>query len=140
MRRILGRSRRAALLAPFLLVALAGCSKDSSATPKPAARPATDARIQILQPTPNQETGPDIPVQVRLIGAKEVDRQGTPIVPTEVHIHVSLDGNVVAMAYSDTQVLKGLTPGPHSVQVDYVATDHIPFSNRVTAAVLFSVK
>ena len=72
--------------------------------------------------------------------AKEVDRQGTPIVPTEGHIHVSRDGNVVAMAYSDTQVLKGLTPGPHSVQVDYVATDHIPFSNRVTAAVLFSVK
>ena len=142
MRRIIGRSGRAALLAPLLaLLALAGCSKGgNSAGSKPAARPATDARIQILQPTPNQETGPDVTVQVKLIGAKEVDRQGPPIVPTEGHIHVSLDGNVVAMAYSDTQVLKALTPGPHSVQVDYVATDHIPFSNRVTAAVLFTVK
>ena len=79
-------------------------------------------------------------VQVKLFGAKEVDRQGPPIVPTEGHVHVSLDGNIVAMTYGDTQALKGLTPGPHSVQVDYVATDHIPFSNRVTAGVLFTVK
>ncbi len=143
MRRIPGRPRRAAVLASVLLVALtalAGCKKDSSATPKPPNRPATDARIQVLEPTPNQETGPDVTVQVKLFGAKEVERQGPPIVPTEGHIHVSLDGQIVAMAYSDTQVLKGLTPGPHSVQVDYVATDHIPFSNRVTAAVLFTVK
>jgi hypothetical protein len=141
MRRIPGhRTGRAALLAPLLLLALAGCGKDQSTSFKPAPRPATDARIQILQPTPNQETGPDLTVQVKLFGAREVDRQGPPLVPTEGHIHVSLDGNVVAMAYSDTQVLKGLTPGPHSVQVDYVATDHIPFSNRVTAGVLFTVK
>ena len=50
------------------------------------------------------------------------------------------DGTVVAMAYGDSQVLKGLTPGQHSVQVDFVATDHIPFLNRVTAGVLFTVK
>jgi hypothetical protein len=143
MRRI-PRPGRAPLLACLLLVALtalAGCGggngSDSSKAPS---RPSTDARIQILQPTPNEVTGPDVTVKVQLIGAKEVERQGPPIVPTEGHIHVSLDGQIVAMAYSDTQVLKGLTPGAHSVQVDYVATDHIPFSNRVTAAVLFSVK
>ena len=144
MKRILGRPGRAAVLASVLLVgvtALAGCGGgNGSPSSKPPNRPATDARIQILQPTPNQVTGPDVTVQVNLIGAKEVERQGPPIVPTEGHIHVSLDGQIVAMAYSDTQVLKGLTPGPHSVQVDYVATDHIPFSNRVTAAVLFTVK
>lgn len=44
------------------------------------------------------------------------------------------------MAYGDTQTLKGLTPGQHSVQVDFVAVDHVPFKNRVTAAVLFTVK
>ena len=143
MRRILGRAGRRALVASLALVAvtaLAGCSKGGSASPKPPNRPATEARIQILAPTPNEVTGPDVTVKVALLGAKEVERQGPPIVPTEGHIHVSLDGQIVAMAYSDTQVLKGLTPGPHSVQVDYVATDHIPFSNRVTAAVLFTVK
>jgi hypothetical protein len=63
-----------------------------------------------------------------------------PIKPDEGHIHVSLDGNVVAMAYGDSQTLKGISPGQHSVQVDFVATDHIPFLNRVTAGVLFTVK
>jgi hypothetical protein len=43
-------------------------------------------------------------------------------------------------AYSTTQQLKGLTPVPHSVQVEFVAIDHLPFRNRVIAAVLFSVK
>jgi hypothetical protein len=141
MRRFLGRPAvRAAVLAPLLALALAGCSKDKSASPKPAARPTTQARIQILQPTPNQETGPDVTVQVQLIGAKEVPQSGPPIRPDEGHIHVSLDGQVVAMAYGDSQTLKGLQPGQHAVQVDFVAADHIPFQNRVTAGVLFTVK
>jgi hypothetical protein len=134
------RAGRAALLAPLLLLALTGCSKDKSATPKPPTRPATTARIQILAPTPNQETDPDVTVQVKLMNAKEVPQVSGPIKPDEGHIHVSLDNAVVAMAYGDTQVLKGLTPGIHSVQVDFVATDHIPFLNRVTAAVIFCVK
>ena len=143
MRPLLGRSvARAAvplLLLPLAL-ALVGCSKDNAASPKPAARPTTQARIQILQPTPNQETGPDVTVQVQLIGAKEVPQSGPPIKPDEGHIHVSLDGQIVAMAYGDSQTLKALQPGQHSVQVDFVAADHIPFQNRVTAGVLFTVK
>jgi hypothetical protein len=132
---------RAFLLAPLLLLALAGCSSGkSSGAPKVPARPATEARIQILAPTPNQETGPDVTVQVKLIGAKEVPQVTGPIKPDEGHIHVSLDSNVVAMAYGDSQILKGITPGQHSVQVDFVATDHIPYRNRVTAGVLFTVK
>jgi hypothetical protein len=131
---------RALLLAPLLALALAGCSKGNSASPKPAPRPITQARIQILQPTPNEETGPDVTVQVQLTGAKEVPQSGPPIRPDEGHIHVSLDGQIVAMAYGDSQTLKGLQPGQHSVQVDFVAADHIPFQNRVTAAVLFTVK
>jgi len=79
-------------------------------------------------------------VQVQLIGAKEVPQSGPPIKPDEGHIHVSLDGQIVAMAYGDSQTLKGLQPGQHSVQVDFVAADHIPFQNRVTAGVLFTVK
>jgi hypothetical protein len=130
----------AAALASIVLLALTGCGSDKSSAPKIPTRPATDARIQILAPTPNQVTGPDVTVQVRLIGAKEVPQVSGPIKPDEGHIHVSVDGNVVAMAYGDTQVLKGLPPGDRSIQVDFVATDHIPFRNRVTAGVLFTVK
>jgi hypothetical protein len=128
-------------LMPLLLVAAAACGEDKkSSAPKVAERPVTPARIQIVAPTPNQETGPDVTVQVKLTGAREVPQQAGEVRPDEGHIHVALDGAVVAMAYQDTQVLKGLTPGQHSVQVDFVAVDHVPFRNRVTAGVLFTVK
>jgi ABC-type phosphate/phosphonate transport system substrate-binding protein len=123
------------------LVGLAGCGSDKkSSAPSTPQRPPTDARIQIVAPTPNQETGADVTIQVKLIGAKEVPQVTGAVKPDEGHVHVSLDGTVVAMAYGDSQTLKGLTPGQHSVQVDFVAVDHLPFKNRVTAAVLFTVK
>ena len=135
------RLARAALVAPLLLLALGACGSNKKASaPQTAERPETSARIQIVSPIPNQETGPDVTVQVKLIGAREVPQLSGPIKPDEGHIHVALDGAVVAMAYQDTQTLKGLTPGKHSVQVDFVAVDHVPFRNRVTAGVLFTVK
>ena len=133
--------KRIAALVALALVGFTGCGSDKrSSAPSVPARPATDARIQIVAPTPNQETGPEVTVQVKLIGAREVPQVSGPVKPDEGHIHVSLDGAVVAMAYGDTQTLKALTPGQHSVQVDFVAVDHLPFKNRVTAAVLFTVK
>ncbi|MGH9009757.1 MAG: hypothetical protein ACRDYF_07920 [Acidimicrobiia bacterium] len=136
--------RRAVIPVPvllLLLIGLTGCGSDKKSTaPSGQERPTTSARIQIVAPTPNQETGPDVTVQVKLIGAKEVPQVDGPLKPDEGHIHISLDGAVVAMAYGDSQTLKALTPGQHSVQVDFVAVDHVPFKNRVTAAVLFTVR
>jgi hypothetical protein len=135
--------RHSAIPVPLvvLLIGLTACGSDKKpTTPSAQERPTTNARIQIVSPTPNQETGPDVTVQVKLIGAKEVPQVDGPLKPDEGHIHISLDGAVVAMAYGDSQTLKALTPGQHSVQVDFVAIDHVPFKNRVTAAVLFTVK
>jgi hypothetical protein len=133
--------KRLAVVVALLLTGMTACGSDKkSSAPSLPERPLTNARIQIVSPTPNQETGPDVTVQVKLIGAKEVPQVSGPLKPDEGHIHVSLDGTVVAMAYGDSQTLKGLTPGQHSVQVDFVAVDHVPFKNRVTAAVLFTVK
>ncbi|HVW30983.1 MAG TPA: hypothetical protein VHL53_00465, partial [Acidimicrobiia bacterium] len=116
--------RRLALVAPLVVaLTLAGCGgKDKSGSngSSQAARPTTPARIQILEPTPNQETGPDVTVKLNLIGARIVPQSTGPIRPDEGHIHVSLDGQVVNMTYTDVQTLTGLTPGQHSVQVDFV--------------------
>jgi hypothetical protein len=119
---------------------LTACGSDAEISPTANSRPFTPARIQIISPTPNEVTGPDVTVQVNLIGAHEIQPSAGTIRPDEGHIHVSVDGNVVAMAYSTTQELKGLTPGPHSVQVEFVAIDHLPFRNRVIAAMLFTVR
>lgn len=131
----------AAAAVVLLLAAAGGCSSGGgSQAGKVPARPPTDARIQITSPTPNEETGPDVKVAIRLIGAREVSQVAGPIKPDEGHVHVSLDNAVVAMAYGDSQELKGLRPGVHSVQVDFVAVDHAYFKNRVTAVVIFTVK
>ena len=130
-----------AWLMPVLLIALPACGDDKkSSAPKVTERPATPARIRIVAPTPNQETGPNVTVEVELIGAREVPQQSGEVKPDEGHIHIMLDGAVVAMTYGDSQTFSNLTPGQHSVQVDFVAVDHVPFRNRVTAGVLFTVK
>jgi hypothetical protein len=116
---------------------LVGCGSSG-----PAPRPVTSARLVILSPTPNQVTGPDLTLQFQVIG-------GTVLPPTQMkgplrgdqgHIHVKLDNRTVQMAYSTQAQLGGLTPGTHTVEALWVATDHLPFRNPVVAAVLFQVR
>jgi hypothetical protein len=123
-------------------VTLTGCGGAKSSSTSTAAHPDSVTRVQIVQPTPNQVTPPDITLVVNLIGGTVVPAQQNkgPIKPDEGHIHVSLDGRLVNMAYSTTQDLKGLKPGAHTVQAEFVAVDHIPFRNRPTAAVIFMVQ
>jgi len=137
-----GRVLRA--LVPIVVVAAAtttACGGKSSNTQTSATnRPTTSARLQIVQPTPNQVTGPDVDVELKLIGAKVVPATTTKgISPDRGHIHVSIDGRLVSMTYGLSQDLHGIKPGAHSIQAEFVASDHLPFRNRVVAAVLFTV-
>ncbi len=128
------------LAVPLLFIALVagGCSSKSKSAG--ADRPATTARLQITEPSPNQATGPDVTLRLNLMGARVVPNTSGPLRPDEGHIHVSVDGRLVSMAYGTTQDLHGLTPGPHSVRAEFVAVDHAPFRNPVVAAVLFQVR
>lgn len=129
------------LLLPLVLATattIGACGGGTST--KTATRPATTARLQILQPSPNDATGPDITIKLNLLGARVVQATKGKLGPDQGHIHVSLDGKLVSMAYGTTQDLHGLKPGAHSVQAEFVAIDHVPFRNRVIAAVLFTVK
>ncbi len=125
------------LLVAFLLtLTMAACG----GTSKPAAaRPVTAARLQIVQPAPNEHTGPDVALKLDLIAAQIVPQATGPLSPNNGHIHVTLDGKLVSMAYGTEQSLTGLPPGSHLVQAEFVAIDHAPFKNRVVAATLFMV-
>src|SRR5207237_6831328 len=124
-------------------VTATGCGGSSSKSPSSTTnRPTTEARIQITQPTPNQVTGPDVTLVVNLIGAKVVQPAKGTLRPDEGHIHVSLDGQLVSMAYTTTQDLHGLKPGTHTIQSEFVAIDHLPFNQRTRplAFVQFTVQ
>lgn len=133
------RARLARLVLSVLAMSLLGAAC-SSGGGSAQSRPATTARLQILSPEPNAVTGPDLTIQLDLTGARIVQAVTGPLRGDEGHIHVSVDAKLISMAYGTTQDLHGMTPGPHTMTAEFVATDHAPFKNRVVAAVLFQVQ
>lgn len=117
-----------------------GGSKSGSNGSGSGNRPSTAARIQIVHPSANEETGSTVTVEIKLVGGEVVPQSTGVLTGDKGHIHVSLDGKVVAMAYTTTQQLPNLAPGTHTIQAEFVAIDHQPFRNRPIAAVIFSVK
>jgi hypothetical protein len=128
------------LLGAFLgFTAIAGaCSSTSNAATE---RPRTPARLQIESPAPNARTNRDVPVTLGLEHARlVVPLEGAEVRPDRGHLHVSLDGRIVAMPSSLHITVPALAPGPHTITVEFVASDHQPFRNRVVAAVTFVVE
>jgi hypothetical protein len=120
------------------VLAAAGCGASSSATT--TGRPHTNAHLEILSPIPNEITGSDVTIRFAVQGATVSPPDKNKIVPNEGHIHVSLDGKLVVMAYGTTTNVSGLDPGEHTLQAEFVANDHLPFANRVITAEIFTVK
>jgi hypothetical protein len=135
--------RSGSLLLVTLLTVAAACSSPSASGRSSApARPSTRATLQIVSPAPNSVTGSRVDLRLRLENARIVPSADTggQLSGDRGHIHISVDGQQVAMAYSLEQTLPPLAPGRHTVQTEFVAVDHQPFANRVVAAVAFSVR
>jgi hypothetical protein len=131
------RSLRTAFI--LLIVALVAAACGGSAT-KTVDQPTTDAHLTIISPTPNEVTGPNLTLKFSVTGATISQPDVFKIVPNEGHIHVSLDGKLVQMAYQATTEVAGLAPGEHTLQAEFVANNHLPFANPVLAVVIFTVK
>jgi hypothetical protein len=84
--------------------------------------------------------GTSVDLRVRLQHAKIVPATTTHITPTQGHLHVILDDQLISMTQGTDQQVSGLTPGLHRIQVEFVASDHAPFDPRVIAIVSFQVK
>jgi hypothetical protein len=138
--------RQRSLLALVLTIAVtaAGCgggdSSSSTTTTAAKQRPTTTATIQIVAPTPNQVSPSDVVLKIELTGGRVVQRTTGALTPDEGHVHVTLDGKLISMAYETEQVLPAISPGQHAIEAEFVAVDHAPFTNRPKAAVLFEVK
>jgi hypothetical protein len=142
------RPRAACLaLAALAVVLLGACSSGggSTSTPAPtalAARPASTAKLAILTPRNGQTLSRrhTSEVHLDLTGAKIVSHTTTRIQPDQGHIHLLVDGKLVAMNYGLNERLPTLGPGQHLVQVEFVAADHAPFDPRVLTQAAFTVK
>lgn len=127
------------------ILALSACGSDDAETPGgapplPSTRPSTTAQLAILKPAPNEAVrGSSVELVVSLQGARVVPAASTNLRPDEGHIHVQLDGRLISMTEGLRQVISGLTPGAHSIRVEFVASDHAPFEPRLFASVTFEV-
>jgi hypothetical protein len=118
------------------VVTAAGCSS------APAGRAHTPATLQIVVPEANATTGPNVVLKLVLRHAHLVPGMqiGGKVRPHEGHVHVLLDGQLAMMTNRLREPLRNLAPGEHTVQAEFVASDHLPFANRVVAAVSFTVR
>jgi hypothetical protein len=126
-----------------LVLLAAACSGGTSAATggPPSPRPASPAKVTIISPTDGQVIhGSNVHIAVDLTGAKIVQTTSTNIVPTEGHLHVYLDGNIVGMNFGLTDTVGNVAPGIHILQVEFVASDHLPFDPRVIAQTTFEAK
>jgi hypothetical protein len=129
-------------------VVLAACtSSGSGADPgstTPATtgpRPASPAVVKILEPKNGAaEPASGATLQVSLTGAKLTSVTSQDISPTEGHLHVSVDDRLISMTSGLTQTLPDLTPGRHTIRVEFVAADHLPFDPRVVTEAFFEVR
>ncbi len=127
----------ALLVAITVLLAVATACGSGGGT----ARPRTPARLEIAAPAPNAVVGPETTVRLVLHGARLVPgtQAGGAIRPRLGHVHISVDGQVVAMVNRLDYRIAGLAPGQHTVDAEFVASDHLPFANRVVAVTEFRV-
>ena len=146
MHQLPNRTRTTCLaLAALAVVLLGACSSGGSSTSAPApttlaARPASTAKLTILAPHNGQTLSRRASeVRLDLTGARIVSHTTTRVRPDQGHIHLLVDGKLVAMNYGLNERLPTLTPGQHLVQVEFVAADHAPFEPRVLTQAAFQV-
>ena len=137
------RSMAAAVLI-VAVASLVGCGSRTpagSSSPQPAGpRPQSTATLAIVAPAPGEHVaGSTLHVMIQLTGGTVVPQTSTDLKPDKGHIHLSLDGKVVSMAYGVEQDV-AVTPGPHLLTAEFVATDHFPFNPRIVKTVTFDVQ
>lgn len=135
----------AIVVAVTLLLAACGGSDDggdgaTGETGTASDRPSSTAELSIASPKVGEVVrGSSVDLRVELKGAKLAPATTTDIVPDEGHLHVLLDDTLISMTEGLEQTIPDVPPGPHRIQVEFVASDHAPFDPRVVAVVAFEV-
>jgi hypothetical protein len=104
-------------------------------------RPRSTATISFLSPRPGQVFRGDpagVSVRMRVRGGRIVPFTSTRLTSDTGHVHLYLDGALVAMTTSLHRTVS-ILPGEHTLLAEFVAVDHAPFDPRVLVRVRFRV-
>jgi hypothetical protein len=135
-----------------LLGALALTACPSKPAPGPTGSPtpspliSTTGDLTIVSPAPGAVFAPrSVPVQLSLTGAEILEEATTTVRADEGHVHVTLDDQILSLLSGLEFDLVDVTGGPlstglHTLRVDFVAGNHVPFSPVETELVLFTVR
>lgn len=94
-----------------------------------------------MAPQPGQSvSATDATVRLELTGARIIPQASTNLRPDEGHIHLKLDGKIITLLGTLEEKLPPLSPGPHLLEVEFVAADHSPFNPRVIETVTFNAQ
>jgi hypothetical protein len=128
-------------LVAVVAVVLGACDGGAAETNGGGDRPASTARIRILQPEPGAVVPTDqVVVEVELTGATLVEEATTRVEPDEGHIHISVDGETITLLGGLREEVPGLEPGTHLLEVEFAAGDHGSFEPPVIESVTFTVE
>ena len=124
-----------------MVLVLLGSACGGGTKQQAAQRPSTTATVAILSPTGGQVvTGTTLHVVIQLNGGTIVPTStATPIPGNVGHVHLIDNGAIISMAFQTQQDIS-VTPGPHILEAEFVASDHQPFSPRVIASVHFTAQ
>jgi hypothetical protein len=148
-----GFARVPTAVAVGLLVVAVGVAAASAVVPRrllgptPVAstgpRIASTATLAFTEPAAGARVrGGEVRVVLDLAGATVLETATGPVTPDTGHIHLSVDGTLVSMTYGTVQVLdvQAFDPGAHTIEAEFVAADHLPFSPPVTADVTIDLE
>jgi hypothetical protein len=127
-------------------LAAAGCFSVATVLPfligpGSLSRPSSTGQLVIVSPRAGEMFRGDpatVPVSLRLSDATIVPITTIHVVPNQGHIHLYLDGSIVAMTGLQTSL--SVSPGTHTLRAEFVASDHGPFRPPVLAEVTFEVQ
>lgn len=131
--------RLVTLLSLAVVLVLLATACGGSTTPKAVQRPSTTATVAIVSPTAGQVvTGSTLHVVIQLTGGTIIPTStATPIPGNVGHVHLIDNGSIISMAFQAQQDIS-VTPGPHLLEAEFVASDHQSFSPRVITSVHFT--
>jgi Family of unknown function (DUF6130) len=138
--------RGALMISTLAMAIVAAACGGSDDPPAPTGatggdRPSSTGTVTIVSPANGDVIeGTRVDLRVELDDARIVPQTTREISPDEGHLHVYLDGSLISMTEGTEQEVTDLTPGPHRIQVEFVAADHAPFDPRVVTIAAFQVR